>query len=170
MQQDDKPLPYWAPVLMGTKVTEREGWSWHPGCLLKELVPHMAWVTWRWEPCNKAGGPKEGADMAVWRNNRKTSVSGANEQGDVEGAGLWALGSGWKWDGSFGQSRAEEWYGLMWDLKDSLLLSGPICRRERMAVLSKLSVLACRVQLQPLYHQSFPCASYRCEVESGNFI
>ena len=37
---------------------------------------------------SEAGGPKEGADVAVWRNNRKTSVSGENEQGDVEGAGL----------------------------------------------------------------------------------
>ena len=51
---------------------------------------------------SEAGGPKEGADMAGWRNNRKTSVSGESEQGDVEGAGLGALGSGWKWDGSLG--------------------------------------------------------------------
>ena len=37
---------------------------------------------------SEAGGPKEGADVAGWRNNRKTNVSGENEQGDVEGAGL----------------------------------------------------------------------------------
>ena len=30
---------------------------------------------------SEAGGPKEGADLAGWRNNRKTSVSGESEQG-----------------------------------------------------------------------------------------
>ena len=49
---------------------------------------------------SEAGGPKEGADVAGWRNNRKTSVSGENEQGDVEGAGLLSPGQwvevGWK--------------------------------------------------------------------------
>ena len=37
---------------------------------------------------SEAGGPQEGADLAGWRKNRKTNVSGENEQGDVEGAGL----------------------------------------------------------------------------------
>ena len=31
---------------------------------------------------SEAGGPKEGADLAVWRNGRKTSVSEESEQGD----------------------------------------------------------------------------------------
>ena len=37
---------------------------------------------------SEAGGPKEGADLAGWRNNGKTSVSGKSKQGHVEGAGL----------------------------------------------------------------------------------
>ena len=31
---------------------------------------------------SEAGGPKEGTDLAGWRNNRKTSVSEESEQGD----------------------------------------------------------------------------------------
>ena len=36
----------------------------------------------------RQGGLKEGADLAGWRNGRKTSMSEESEQGDVEGAGL----------------------------------------------------------------------------------
>ena len=41
-----------------------------------------------WWRGSEAGGPKEGADLAGWRNSRKTSVSEESEQGDMEGAGL----------------------------------------------------------------------------------
>ena len=36
----------------------------------------------------RQGGLKEGADLAGWRNVRKTSMSEDSEQGDVEGPGL----------------------------------------------------------------------------------
>ena len=36
----------------------------------------------------RQGGLKEGADLAGWRNVRKTSMSEDSQQGDVEGAGL----------------------------------------------------------------------------------
>jgi len=36
----------------------------------------------------RQGGLKEGADLAGWRNSRKTRVSEDSEQGDVEGTGL----------------------------------------------------------------------------------
>ena len=38
----------------------------------------------------EAGGPKEGADLAGWGNDRKPSMAEESEQGDVKGAGLWA--------------------------------------------------------------------------------
>ena len=37
---------------------------------------------------SEAGGPKEGADLAGWRNDRKPSMAEESEQGDVKGAGL----------------------------------------------------------------------------------
>ena len=35
-----------------------------------------------WWRGSEAGGPKEGADLAGWRNIRKTSVSEESEQGN----------------------------------------------------------------------------------------
>ena len=72
-----------------------------------------------WGKGSNAGSPKEGADLAGWRNSRKTSVSEESEQGD----GRELVSKQWagdqKWDGSLGWSRAEEGCGLMWELRKS---------------------------------------------------
>ena len=50
-----------------------------------------------WWRGSEAGGPKEGADLAGWRNIRKTSVSEESEQGNGRElvSELWArTGSG----------------------------------------------------------------------------
>ena len=61
--------------------------------------------------------PKEGADLACQRNDRRTRVSEDSEQGD----GREMVSRQWagdrKWDGSLGWSRAEEECGLMWELR-----------------------------------------------------
>ena len=41
-----------------------------------------------WGRGSEAGGPKEGADLAGWGNDRKPSMAEESEQGDVKGAGL----------------------------------------------------------------------------------
>ena len=66
-----------------------------------------------WWRGSEAGGPKEGADLAGWRNVRKTSVSEESEQGNGRElvSELWAEDR--NWDGSLGWSRAEEGCGLM---------------------------------------------------------
>ena len=52
-----------------------------------------------WWRGSEAGGPKEGADLAGWRNVRKTSVSEESEQGMggswSPSCGQWAV-VGWK--------------------------------------------------------------------------
>ena len=49
---------------------------------------------------SEAGGPQEGADLAGWRNSRKTSMSEESEQGDGRElvSEQWAVGPevGWK--------------------------------------------------------------------------
>ena len=68
---------------------------------------------------SEARGPQEEADLAGWRNSRKTSVSEESEQGD----GRELVSKQWagdqKWDGSLGWSRVEEICGLMWELRKS---------------------------------------------------
>ena len=44
-----------------------------------------------WWRGSEAGGPKEGADLAGWRNVRKTSVSEESEQGM---GGSWSPSNG----------------------------------------------------------------------------
>ena len=39
-------------------------------------------ATVTWERGAETGGPKEGCDLAGWRNGRKTSMSEDSEQGD----------------------------------------------------------------------------------------
>ena len=56
-------------------------------------------ATVTWERGAETGGPKEGCDLAGWRNGRKTSVSKESERGQ-EGAGLRAVDNGRLWDGS----------------------------------------------------------------------
>ena len=56
----------------------------------------------------RQGGLKEGADLAGWRNSRKTSLSEENEQGDERELVSKQWAGDRKWDGSLGWPRAEE--------------------------------------------------------------
>ena len=96
VQQEDKALPSWDSCSYGNGC-DKEGdilaGSLRSWCLLGTERYEGGGHTVTWGRGSEAGGPKEGADLAGWRNSRKTSVSEESEQGDVEGAVLQAVGS-----------------------------------------------------------------------------
>ena len=82
---------------------DRERWadilaaSLRSWCLMGSEWHEGGHHTVTWGRGSKAGGPQEGADLADWRNSRKTSVSEESEQGDGRElvSKLWAgTGSG----------------------------------------------------------------------------
>ena len=113
-----RPCLHGAPVLMGMDVTERvTSWplcgaaaSWGLSDMKVEATQSPGGRG------SEARGPQEEADLAGWRNSRKTSVSEENEQGDRRELVSEQWAGDRKWDGSLGWSRAEEGCGLMWEL------------------------------------------------------
>ena len=99
-----------------------------------------------WGRESEAECPKEGADLACWRNDRRTRVSEDSEQGD----GRELVSRQWagdrKWDGNLGWSRAEEGYGLMWELR-VLWWSLEGWRQKQLQGLVKLRRQQCELKL-----------------------
>ena len=81
-------------------------------------------MTWRWGSHShlgegsEAGSPEEGAELAGWRNSRKTSVSEESEQGMWRDLVSEQWPGDWNWHGSLGWSRAEARCGLISNLRD----------------------------------------------------